>query len=234
MTRKESSVQKDWLKDHTSGAPCGIEMKIKGILESWFWISLHQGTLSILYSRNRGYMLSLMIEVDPWLLLSLCVLYEIQNQIFQHIPSFFFFNLFDINCVWCFSACLSLSLFLSISCSMAPKWKSTSSWNPPRLRHHLLPLPILPLLMSGSVMIKPVRTFWRTFHNATFIRNAKSFYRTFLILTFPLSSTVGVRSHCVALRSLVLLWSYRRFTPTCTDLTILYLISLLTFGVRIL
>ena len=35
-----------------------IEMKIKGILMSWFWISLHQGTLSILYSRIQGYMLS--------------------------------------------------------------------------------------------------------------------------------------------------------------------------------
>ena len=58
-------------------------MKIKGILKYWFWISLHQGTLSILYS--EGYMLSFMNEVDPWLLLSLCVLYGIQNQIFQHI-----------------------------------------------------------------------------------------------------------------------------------------------------
>ena len=41
-----------------------------------------------------------------------------------------FFYHFHINCVWCFSACLSLSFFLSVSCSMAPKRKSTSSWNP--------------------------------------------------------------------------------------------------------
>ena len=76
-------VQKDWLRDHTSWAPYGIEMKIKGILKFWLWISLHQGTLSILYSRIQGYMLSFMNEVDPCLLLPLCVLYEIQNQIFQ-------------------------------------------------------------------------------------------------------------------------------------------------------
>ena len=80
-------VQKDWLRDHTSWAPFGIEMKIKGILKYWFWISPHQGTLSILCFRIQGYMLSLMNEVDPWLLLPLCVLYEIQNQFFQqHVP----------------------------------------------------------------------------------------------------------------------------------------------------
>ena len=77
-------VQKDWLRDHTSWAACGIEMKIKGILKFWLWISLHQGTLSILYSRIQGYMLSFMNKVDPCLLLPLCVLYDIQNQIFQH------------------------------------------------------------------------------------------------------------------------------------------------------
>ena len=82
------NIQKDWLRDHTSWAPCGIEMKVKGILKSWFWISLHQGTLFILCSRIQGYMLSLMNKVDLCLLLPLCVLYEMQNQIFQHlVPS---------------------------------------------------------------------------------------------------------------------------------------------------
>ena len=70
------NVQKDWLRYYTSWAPCGIEMKIKDILNSWFWISLHQ-----------GYMLSFMNEVDPWLLFPLCVLYGIQNQIFQQMVS---------------------------------------------------------------------------------------------------------------------------------------------------
>ena len=81
----ESLCTKDWLSDHISWAPCRIEMKIKGILKSWFWNSLHQGTLSILYYRIHSYMLSYMIKVDPWLLLPLCVLYEIQNQIFQQV-----------------------------------------------------------------------------------------------------------------------------------------------------
>ena len=79
----ESLCTKDWLRDHTSWAPCGIEMKIKGILKSWFWFSQHQGMLSILCSTIQGYMLSFMNEVDLCLLLPLCVLYEIQNQIFQ-------------------------------------------------------------------------------------------------------------------------------------------------------
>ena len=107
----ESLCTKDWLSDHISWAPCRIEMKIKGILKSWFWISLHQCTLSILYSKIHGYMLSFMIEVDPCLLLPLCVLYEIQNHIFQQqipyvsrITKFRYLDLFSrismYVCVW--------------------------------------------------------------------------------------------------------------------------------------
>ena len=53
--------------------------------------------------------------------------------IFMH--TFLTFSIFlYIDCVWCFSTCLSLflslSLLLSVSCSMAPKWKSTPSRNP--------------------------------------------------------------------------------------------------------
>ena len=46
---------------------------------------------------------------------------------------------------------------------------------------HLLLLPPLILLhlTSSSMMIKPIRTFQRTFHDAAFIRNAKSFYQTY-------------------------------------------------------
>ena len=65
-------------------------MKIKGILKFWFWISLHQGTLSILYSRIQSYMLSFMNEVDPCLLLPPCVLYEIQNHIFSNTLNLWF------------------------------------------------------------------------------------------------------------------------------------------------
>ena len=62
-------------------------MLIRGILKSCFWISLHQGTLSILCSRIQGYMLSLTNEVNLCLVLPLCVLYEIQNHIFQQLVS---------------------------------------------------------------------------------------------------------------------------------------------------
>ena len=147
-----------------------------------------------------------------------------------------FFLLIDINCVWYFSACFSLSF--SFFWLVALWHLNVSPLLPGTLfvsRHLLLlPLLILPHLISGFVMIKPVRTFWRTFPDAAFIRNAKSFYRIFSILTFPLSSTVGVGSHCVASRSFVLPWSYMSFTPTCTYLIILHLILSLTFEVRVL
>ena len=52
------------MRDHTSWVPCGIGIKIEGLLNSCFWISLHQGTFSILCSRIQGCMLSLMNEVD--------------------------------------------------------------------------------------------------------------------------------------------------------------------------
>ena len=56
--------------------------------------------------------------------------------------------------------------------------------------------------MSGSLMRRPSQTSHRTFYDAAFILNTRSFYQIFLILTFPLSSTVRVRSHCVASQSL--------------------------------
>ena len=58
------NVYKNWLKDHSSWTPCGIGMKIEGILKSCFWILLHQGTLSFLCFRIQCYMLSIMNEVD--------------------------------------------------------------------------------------------------------------------------------------------------------------------------
>ena len=58
-------------------------MLIRGILKSCFLISLHEGTLSIFCSRIQGYMLFLLNEVDPYLLLLLFVLYEMQNQFSQ-------------------------------------------------------------------------------------------------------------------------------------------------------
>ena len=149
------------------------------------------------------------------------------------------FLLIDINYVWYFCVCVCVCVCLSLSLSLS---QLVCSWHLKRANilcprtlsipgHHFLPLLILPPLMSGSMMIKPVRTFMRTFHNEAFIRNVKSSYRTFSILTFPLSSTVRVGSHYVASRSLVPLWSYRSFTPTCMDSTIQYLILSLAFEV---
>ena len=149
----------------------------------------------------------------------------------MHMYTHFFIFLYWT--VWCFSVCPFLSLFLSL----IALWHLNE--NPLHLGTlfvlgHLLLLPSLILLhiTSGSVMIKPVRTFWRTSHDEAFIWNAKLFYRTFPILTFPLSSTVGVRSHCVTSQSFVLPWSYRSFAPICMDSIFLYHIFSLTFEVR--
>ena len=142
---------------------------------------------------------------------------------------FFIFLYIDL-----FGAFLRVSLSPSLSF-----FRLVASWhlnkNPLRPKTlfvlgHLLPL-ILLLLMYSFVMIKPERTFRRTFLNETFIQNAKSSYWIFLILTFPLSSTVGVGSHCVASRSCALPWSYRSFAPICMDLITLYPSLSFAFGV---
>ena len=56
---------------------------------------------------------------------------------------------------------------------------------------------ILLLLISNSMMRMPERTSWRIFLDEVFIQNAESFCRISPTLTYPLSFTVGVRSHCV-------------------------------------
>ena len=116
--------------------------------------------------------------------------------------------------------CLSLSLsFYALACSMAPKHKFAPSWNP---------------FCSGASSSnstpshvrfcdEKVRTgFLKNFSQWAFIQNAKSLYRTFPILTLPLSSTIGVGSHCVTSWSLVLSWlfsnllQYARIRLFCT------------------
>ena len=115
-----------------------------------------------------------------------------------------------------------LRVFLSFSLSffrLVAVWHLNVSPLRPRTlfipRHPLLLLPLLILhpLTFDSTMRRPIQTSW----------NAKSFYRTFSILTFPLSSTIGVGSHCLASWSLFPSWTYRSFTWICTDLTILYI-----------
>ena len=96
---------------------------------------------------------------------------------------------------------------------------------------HLLLLILLPL-MFGSMMIKPNKTFRRTFLDEAFIRNTKSFCWTSPTLTYPLSFTVGVENHCVMSWSLVHPCLSKSSTPTCMDLIIQYLSLLLMFEVR--
>ena len=133
---------------------------------------------------------------------------------------------------WCFSMCFFISLFLLL----VALWHLNENPLHPKtlfiLGHPLLLTPLL--LTYGSTMIKPIRTFRRTFLDESFIRNAKSFYQIFPLLTFPLSSTIGVKSHYMASSSLVPLWSYRSFTPTCTDLILQYLILSFAFEVHTL
>ena len=64
-----------------------LRWRLKVFLSLDFWISLHQGTLSILCFKIQGYMFSFMNKVDSCSLLPLCILYEIQNQIFQQLIS---------------------------------------------------------------------------------------------------------------------------------------------------
>ena len=106
---------------------------------------------------------------------------------------------------WYFSDCLSLSLSLSLFLALVCSCHLNANLLHPRtlcVLGHLLPL-TLHLLLYGSVMIKPERTFWRTFVDEAFIWNATSFCRTFLTLTYPLSFIVGVGSHFVTSQSLV-------------------------------
>ena len=124
---------------------------------------------------------------------------------------------------------LPLFLFMLVV-SMTPKHKSTPTRNP--LHSGLLHLLILHLLIFGSMMMMPLRHFWRTSLDKAFIQNAMSFCRTLPTLTFLLSFTVRDGSHCVTSRSHVLSCLSKSFTPTCTGLIVLYLSSSLTFEVR--
>ena len=153
---------------------------------------------------------------------------------YLHLSLFWYWSVLVLFCVF-LSFSLSLSLSLSLS-RLVTLWHPNENPLRPRtlfvLGHLLLLTPLL--LTYNSVMIEPIRTFQRTSHDKAFIRNAKSFYRNFPILTFPLSSTVRFRSHCVASRSLVPLWLYRSFNPTGTNSILQYLSLSLAFKVHTL
>ena len=115
--------------------------------------------------------------------------------------------------------------------SMTPKRKSTLARN---LLHSRASSSSnsAPLFLFGSVMMMPTRQSQKTFLDDVFIRNVKSFWRTLPTLTYPLSFTVGNRSHCVTFWSFVLSCLSRSCTPICTGLIVQYLFSLLVFEVR--
>ena len=105
---------------------------------------------------------------------------------------------------------VSLFFFLFLPLTLVALWHlSISLFRPKTLfipGHLLLLLHLTPLpLTSSSVLRRPNRTSLRTFHDTTFIWNAKSFCQTSLTLTYPLSSIVGVGSHYMAPRSRALL-----------------------------
>ena len=143
-----------------------------------------------------------------------------------YVPSFLYIMILNYLVLFC------LSLSLSLSFLLVALWHLSENLLRPENLFVPGHLPLILLLhTSSSMMIRPVRTFWRTFPDTAFVWDAKSSYQIFPILTFPLSSTIKVGSHCVASLSLAFPWSYRSFTPTCTDLIILYPSLSLTFGV---
>ena len=115
---------------------------------------------------------------------------------------------------------LSPSLSLSLLFTLVASWHLNINLLRPRtlfvLRQPLL-LTLLPHT-SSSVMRRPKWISLRTSLDEAFIQNAKSFCQISPTLTYPLSFTVGVRSHCVTSQSLVHPCWYRSSTPTCMDL----------------
>ena len=131
-----------------------------------------------------------------------------------------------------FSLSLSPSLSLSLSRIVCTRHPSANPLRPGTLFVPRL-LPTLLHFTSGFVMRRPVKTSWRTSLNMAFIRNITLSFRTSPILIYQRSLTVRVRNLFVRSWWVVLLWSYRSFTPICTVLTIPYLVSSLLFEVSV-
>ena len=119
---------------------------------------------------------------------------------------FFLFTIFwYIWTAWDFSNFLFLPLSLSLTLlfTLVRQWHQNVSLLHPEtffiLGHRLLL--IQSFLLFDSMMRMPKKTFRRTFLDEVFIQNTKSFFRTSPTLTYPLSFTVMVGSHCVMPRS---------------------------------
>ena len=140
-----------------------------------------------------------------------------------------YFYIFEL-----FGTFLSVTFFpLTLLFTLVCQWHQNVSMLRPRTlfvpRYCLLL--ILPPILFSSMVSKPKRTSRRTILDEVFIWNAESFFRTSPTLTYPLSFTVGVGSHCVTSWSPVhLCWS-KSFTSTCMDSILQYLSFILTFEV---
>ena len=143
----------------------------------------------------------------------------------MHFHAYVLYNryiLYIFELFWDFSECFFLPPYSLVYVSVS--WHLSVNLLYPRtlfISRHLL------LLLR-----MPKRTSWRTFLDEAFILNAESLCQTSPTLTYPLSFTIWVGSHCVTSRSHVHpCWS-KSFTPTCMDSIIQYLSLLLVFEVH--
>ena len=150
---------------------------------------------------------------------------------FMHFPYICtFFHIFlllwiVLELFWLSVSFPSLFLF-TLVVFMAPKGKSTPARNPLHSGASSFS-DYAPLSLSGFIMMMPTRHLQKKFLVEAFIWNTESFWVILLILTFPLSFTVENRSLFVTSSSLVFSCWFRSSTPTCTELTVSYLILLL-------
>ena len=164
--------------------------------------------------------------------------FTVAYQMLMHFHEYVLYILYILIYLNCFRTFLIVSFFPHPPHSLVyvnASWHQNVSLLRPEtlfVLGLLLLLLILLLHMSNSVMRRPKWTSLRTSLDKVFIWNAKSFCRTSPTLTYPLSFTVGVGSHCVMSRPLIHPFWSRSSTPTCMDLIIHYLFLLLAFEVR--
>ena len=155
------------------------------------------------------------------------IAYHMLMHFHAYVPYIFYILIYWFYLVlFCVFLSPSLSL-VYISCVMVPKHNSTLSRNPLRSEASTSSD-----LTPSFILFRDEKAKSDFFENSldeAFIQNTKSFYQTSPTLTYPLSFTVGVGSHCVTSRSLVHLCLSRNSTPTCMDLIIQYLSLLLAF-----
>ena len=150
---------------------------------------------------------------------------------YNSFPSFWYYFWLVHFCL-SFSLSLSLSLFLLNSLRMAPKCKCAPSRNPLRsgASSSSDPTPCHVRFRDD----KARQDFSKNFSKCSIHSKCQVSFRISPILIYPLSLTVRVRNPFMIYWSIVPLWSYKSFTPICTDLIIPYLFFLLLFEIYVL